>query len=119
MKKILVIHNQQKARQLLKEELSDADYKIIDFETIEEALQVLGNLNPDSIIIETNVSESEKIKFMQKVKDQKGDIPIVLCLPNGHYKQSFQVWASDAHAIQSENTSELKLCLKEILNPIG
>ena len=114
MKKILVVDDEQNIRFLYKEELEDDGYHVSVAATGEEALQKLDN--QDLIILDIKISGMDGIEVMRKIKDEKSDIPIILCSAYGRYKQDFKIWASDAYVVKSADLRELKLKIKEIFN---
>ncbi|MBT3924015.1 MAG: response regulator [Nitrospina sp.] len=116
MKSILVVDDEQNIRFLYKEELEDDGYKVSVAATGEEALKKLDKSIPDLIILDIKMPGMDGIEVMRKIKDEKGDIPIILCSAYGRYKQDFRAWASDAYVVKSADLRELKLTIKEILN---
>ena len=112
MKKILVVDDKQNTQSLYKEELDD--YQVAVSTTGEEALQKLDN--QDLVILDIKNPAEDSIELMRKIKDEKGDVPIILCSAHGHYKQDFWAWASDATVVKSADLMELKLTIKEIFN---
>jgi len=116
MKSILVIDDKQSIRFLYRKELEDNGYSVSVVATSEEAIEKLDKNIPDLIILDIKLSGIDYIDIMRKVKDQKGDIPIVLCSAYGRYKQDFKTWASDAYVVKSADLRELKLTIKEIFN---
>jgi DNA-binding response OmpR family regulator len=54
--------------------------------------------------------------FLKELKQNKKNIPVILCSAYGTYKQEFQLWASEAYVIKSADLRELKMTIKEILS---
>ena len=116
MKKTLVVAEEQDTRFLYKKELEADGYSVAVATTCEEALQTINSQAPDLIILDIKKPETDGIELMSKVKDEKGDIPIIICTPQGPYKQDFRIWASDAYVVNSVDIREIKLSTKEIFN---
>ena len=116
MKTILIVNDEQSTRFLYKEKLEGNDYQISVAATGEEALKMLDKQIPDLIILDIKMPGMDGIEVMRKIKDEKGDIPIILCSAYGQYKQDFRVWASDAYVVKSADIREMKLTIKEIFN---
>ena len=114
MKTILVVDDNQNIGLLYKEELEDDGYQVTVTPTGKEALQKLDN--HDLIILDIKNPAEDSMELMRKIKDDKGDIPIIICSAYGRYKQDFRVWASDATVVKSTDLRELKLTIKEIFN---
>ena len=115
---ILVVDDEQNIRFLYKEELEEAGYQVSVAATGEEALKMLDKQVPDLIILDIKMPGMDGIEVMRRIKDEKGDIPIILCSAYGQYKQDFRVWASDAYVVKSADLRELKLTIKEIINQL-
>ena len=71
---------------------------------------------PDLITVDIKMPGMNGIEFLNQVKEQRKDLPVILCSAYGSYKQDFRVWASDAYVVKSADLQELKLTIKEILN---
>lgn len=115
MKKILVVDDEENIRYLYKEELEDLGYQVTVAATADEAMEKIQADKPDIITLDIKMPGMDGIEFMRKLKEDKGDIPVILCSAYGRYKQDFRVWASDAYVVKSADLSELKLTIKEIL----
>jgi CheY-like chemotaxis protein len=116
MKTILVVDDEQNNRFLYKKELEESGYQVSVASTGEEALKNSGQQEPDIIILDIKMPGIDSIEVMNKIKAEKGDIPIILCSVHGPYKQDFKAWASDAYVVKSADFRELKLTIKEIFN---
>ena len=116
MKTILVVNDEQSTRLLYKEELEGNGYQVSVAATGEETLKMLDKHTPNLIILDIKMPEMDGIEVMSKIKDEKRDIPIILCSAYGQYKQDFRIWASDAYVVKSEDLRELRLTIKEIFN---
>ena len=77
---------------------------------------MLDKKSPDLIILDIKMRGMDGIEVMIKIKDEKRDIPIILCSAYGQYKQGFRIWASDAYVVKSADLRELRLTIKEIFN---
>jgi CheY-like chemotaxis protein len=116
MKTILVVDDEQNISSLYKKVLEEDGYQVWLAATGEEALKMLDKQIPDLIILDIKMPGMDGVEVMSKVKDEKGDIPIILCSAYGQYKQSFRVWASDAYVVKSADLRELGLTIKEVFN---
>ena len=116
MKTILVVNDEQSTRFLYTEKLEEDGYQLLVATNGEEALKLLEKKNPDLIILDIKISGMDGVEVMSKIKDEKRDIPIILCSAYGQYKQGFRIWASDAYVVKSGDLRELRLTIKEIFN---
>ena len=101
MKKILVVDDEEDIRFLYKEELEDLGYQVTVAATAEEAMEKILANNPDIITLDIKMPGMDGIEFMRKLKEERKDIPVILCSAFGRYKQDFRVWASDAYVVKS------------------
>ena len=116
MTKILEVDDEDNIRLLYKEELQDEGYEVSLAANAEEALKVIETEKPDLITLDIKMPGMNGIDFLRKLKEDKKDIPVILCSAYGAYKQDFQVWASEAYVVKSADLRELKTTIKEILN---
>ena len=116
MTKILVVDDEDNIRLLYKEELQDEGYEVSLAANAEEALEAIEANKPDLITLDIKMPGMNGMEFLQKLKEDKKDIPVILCSAYGTYKQDFQVWASEAYVVKSADMRELKMTIREILN---
>lgn len=116
MKKILVIDDEANIRLLYKEELEDEGYKVSVAANSEEARDSIQKEKPDVITLDIKMPGTDGIQFLECLKADYGDIPVVMCSAYGSYKQDFRVWSSDAYVVKSADLGELKMTIKEILD---
>ena len=115
-KTILVVDDEENIRFLYKEELTDEGYEVILAGNAEEALEKIVQQRPDLITVDIKMPGMDGLEFLQKLKEEEKEIPVILCSAYGSYKQDFRVWASDAYVVKSADMSELKGAIKDILD---
>ena len=115
MTKLLVVDDERNIRLLYKEEFQDEGYDVTGAASAEEAMEKIRQTKPDIITLDIKMAGTDGIEFMRKLKEEEGDIPVVLCTAYGGYKQDFRVWASDAYVVKSADLTELKSVVKKIL----
>ena len=115
-KTILVVDDEENIRFLYKEELTDEGYEVILAGNADEALEKIGQQRPDLITVDIKMPGMDGLEFLQKLKEEEKEIPVILCSAYGSYKQDFRVWASDAYVVKSADLSELKGAIKDILD---
>ncbi len=115
-KTILVVDDEENIRFLYKEELTDEGYEVMLAGNAEEALEKIGQQRPDLITVDIKMPGMDGLEFLQKLKEEEKEIPVILCSAYGSYKQDFRVWASDAYVVKSADMSELKGAIKDILD---
>ena len=115
MKNILVVDDEENIRLLYKEELEDDGYRVRIAASAKEAMLRIQEEIPDIITLDIKMPGVDGLEFMRILKEEKKDIPVVLCSAYGKYKQDFRVWASNAYVVKSADLSELKMTIKQIL----
>ena len=115
MKKVLVVDDEENIRFLYKEELEEAGYQVTVAATAEDAMEKIKLDKPDVITLDIKMPGMDGIEFMRILKEEKSDIPVILCSAFGRFKQDFRVWASDAYVVKSADLRELKSTIKDIL----
>lgn len=115
-KKIMVVDDEENIRFLYKEELTDEGYEVILAENAEEALEKIHQKCPDLITLDIKMPGMDGLEFLQKLKEEEKEIPVILCSAYGSFKQDFRVWASDAYVVKSADLTELKCAIKDILD---
>jgi DNA-binding response OmpR family regulator len=119
MKKILVVDDEENIRLLYKEELEDQGYQVTIAASAEEAKAKIREDKPDVITLDIKMPGMDGIEFIEKSKEERNNIPVILCSAHGRFKQEFRVWASGAFVVKSADLSELKLTIKEVLNEVA
>ena len=82
----------------------------------EEALKKVEEDPPDLITLDVKMPGMSGFDFLKELKQNKKDIPVIVCSAYGAYKQEFQLWASEAYVVKSADLRELKMTIKEILS---
>jgi DNA-binding response OmpR family regulator len=119
MKKILVVDDEESIRFLYKKGLEDQGYQVTVAATAEEAKAKIQEDKPDVITLDIKMPGMDGIKFIEKLTEDRKDIPVILCSTHGRFKQEFRVWASDAYVVKSADLRELKLTIKEVLDEVA
>ncbi len=115
MRKILVVDDEENIRLLYKEELEDDGYQVYLASSAEDAMKKVDEEKPDIITLDIKLPGMDGIEFLRILKEEKKNIPVILCSAYGKYKQDFRVWASNAYVVKSADLTELKLTIKGIL----
>ena len=116
MHKIWVADDDDAIRMVLEESLNSAGFDVTLFCDADSLIENLKTDKPDLVITDIKMPGMDGIDVMNKIKDEKRDIPIILCSAYGQYKQGFRIWASDAYVVKSADLRELRLTIKEIYN---
>ncbi|MFU8819705.1 MAG: response regulator [Desulfurivibrio sp.] len=116
MKKILLVDDEESIHLLYREELEEEGYTVHSALTGEEALEKLGIINPDLIILDINMPGMNGIEALRRIKEINPAIPVILCSAYQEFKQDLASWASEEYIVKSANLDELKAAVKKYLS---
>lgn len=115
MKKILLVDDEDSIHLLYREELEEEGYEIHSALSGEEALEKLGIVNPDLIILDINMPGMNGIEALRQIKGINPAIPVILCSAYQEFKQDLASWASEEYVVKSSDLSELKAAVNKYL----
>ncbi len=114
-KKILVVDDEKNIRLLLKEELSDEGYDVIQAESGEAALHMIREEKPDIVTLDIKMPGEDGLTVLRRIRETDYDLPVIICSAYSVYKSDFSAVAADHYVVKSSNFEELKEKIKEIL----
>lgn len=115
-KKILVVDDEKNIRLLLKEELVDEGYDVIEAESGAEALDLIKSEKPDLVTLDIKMPGEDGLSILRKIREIEYDLPVIICSAYSVYKSDFSVVAADHYVTKSSDFNELKDKIKEILS---
>lgn len=115
-KLLLVVDDEENIRLLYKEELTEEGYEVILAENGYEAIELVKGNDVDLVVLDIEMPKIDGIETLRLLKEEKRDMPVVLCSAYGEYKQDFCTWASDAYIVKTADLSELKSVIKNIID---
>ena len=116
MKKILLVDDEESIHLLYREELEEEGYEVHSAFTGEEALERLGIVKPDLIILDINMPGMNGIEALRQIKEINPSIPVILCSAYQEFKQDLAYWASEEYIVKSADLDELKAAVKKHLS---
>lgn len=116
MKKILLVDDEESIHLLYREELEEEGYEVHSALTGEEALERLGIVKPDLIILDINMPGMNGIEALRQIKEIDSSIPVILCSAYQEFKQDLASWASEEYIVKSADLDELKAAVKKHLS---
>ena len=114
-KLLLVVDDEENIRLLYKEELTEEGYDVILAENGYEAIDLVKENDVDLVVLDIKMPKIDGIETLRLLKEEKRDMPVVLCSAYGEYKQDFSTWASDAYIVKTADLSELKSIINNIM----
>jgi DNA-binding NtrC family response regulator len=89
-KKIMVIDDERRHRELYTSALKDADFEVISFTSATEALVAIDKIQPNMIISDVKMPGMDGFTFLQKVREKDKELPFLLITAFGDIKDAVQ-----------------------------
>jgi len=116
MTALLVVDEEANTRLLYKDEFQNEGYEVTVAETTEEAMEKIYQSEPDIITLDLTMPGTKGIEFLRRIKEEKDNIPVVLCSAYAGYKKDYRISVCDAFVVMSADLAELKATIKLILS---
>ena len=116
MKKILLIDDEESIHLLYREELEEEGYEVHSALSGEEALDKVGIIKPDLVILDINMPGMNGIEVLRRMKEMNPNLPVILSSAYQEYKQDLGTWASEDYIVKSANMDELKNAVRKYLS---
>ena len=114
-KKILVVEDEESLRLLYEEELKAEGYEVLTAGNGREAIQRLEKGKPDLIVLDIVMPVMDGMEALGRIVGKERKIPIILNTSYSGYRQDFMSWAADAYVTKSDDLTELKNKIRELL----
>jgi len=114
-KKILVVEDEESLRLLYEEELKAEGYEVLTAGNGREAIKQLEQGKPDLIILDIVMPVMDGMEALGRIVGKERKIPIILNTSYSGYRQDFMSWAADAYVTKSDDLTELKNKIRELL----
>lgn len=115
MTKLLVIDDERDIRHLYAAELEDEGYQVDTAGTGLEAAQLLQEREFDLIVLDIQMKGESGLQILQKIVNERKDLPVLLCTAFSCYKEDFSSWLADAYVVKSSDLTELKSEIRRLL----
>ncbi len=116
MKNILIVDDEDDIRSLYSCELEGEGYRTYSVSSGEEALQFIDAQDEvDLVILDIKMGLLDGLQVLEKLRNKKADLPVILNSAYSTYKNNFTSWLADAYLVKSPNLDELKTRVKELL----
>ena len=114
-KKILVVEDEESLRLFYEEELMAEGYEVLTAGNGREAIQQLETGKPDLILLDIVMPVMDGMEALGRIVGKERKIPIILNTSYSGYQQDFMSWAADAYVTKSDDLTELKKKIRELL----
>jgi len=114
-KKILIVDDEEGLRNLYREELKDEGYEVLTAKNGKEALQKLEKEKPNLIVLDIVMPKMDGMEALGRIIGKDKNIPVILHTSHPSYQEDFMSWAADAYLLKSDDLTELKRKIRELL----
>jgi two-component system response regulator (stage 0 sporulation protein F) len=115
MNNILLVDDEESIHLLYREELEEEGYVVHSAFTGQEALNKLGQIQVDLIILDINMPGMNGLEALRRIKEINPALPVILSSAYQEFKQDLSSWASDEYLVKSANLDELKAAVRRHL----
>ena len=115
MTKLLVVDDEKNLRTLYQSELSQEGYEVVVALDGQEALRMLDIEKPDLIVLDIRMPGIDGLETMARLLSKNNRLPVILNTAYSAYRESFLSWSADSYVIKSQDLTELKAKIRQVL----
>ena len=115
MKKIFIVDDEEWARVLYADELSEEGYEVISSEDGSEITKMTDKEKPDLIVLDVRLREHNGLDLLQDIRNRYSSLPVIICTGYPAFKSDLKSTASVYSVVKSSDLTELKLKIKAAL----
>ena len=119
MVKILVVDDEKNICELYKGELGECGYDVSTANSSETALELLKNEKFDLVILDIRMPGMDGIEALGRILNKNDKIPVIINSAYEVYKDDFRSWLAVDYIIKSNDLTELKDKVAEVLKKRG
>lgn len=97
MAKILIVDDEEGVCSLLQDVLEDAGFETVTAYNAGDALKILENDSPDTMLLDIKLPDADGIKFMEIIKKMGVQVPVILMTAFGTMEIAIQAMRQGAH----------------------
>jgi len=115
MPTILIVEDDEHQQLLFQEELKEEGYDVVVASSGQEALDVVGRVEPDIVVLDVAMPGMDGIETLGRLLSSNNQLPVILHTAYATYKDNFMTWSADAYVVKSSDLSELKAEIERLL----
>ncbi len=109
------MEDEESLRLLYEEELKAEGYEVLTAVNGREAIRQLEKGKPDLILLDIVMPVMDGMEALGRIVSKERKIPVILNTSYAGYRQDFMSWAADAYVTKSDDLTELKKKIRELL----
>ncbi len=119
MKKILVVDDELRIRELFQEELQDEGYSVDIADGGKPALDMVKQARPDLMIVDIRMPDMTGLELIEEVRKIHQDLPIIVCTALRALQDDYTIWESQVSSFLSKpvELEELRAKVAEAIGP--
>jgi len=115
MARVLIVEDDPNQRLLYQVELQRVGYDIVAAKDGREALDLVGQVEPDLVVMDIQTPGMGGIDAMMRMLARDHSLPVILNSAYASYKNNFQTWSAAAYVLKSSDLNALKKVIKKVL----
>jgi DNA-binding NtrC family response regulator len=108
-KKVLIVDDETLIRWSLIQKLSEWDFETLEAETCDSGRQILRKESSDLVILDVNLPDQKGIDFLEEIKSQWPDIPVIMITAYGSIDDAVIAMRRGAYDFITKPINDLKL----------
>ena len=116
MNRVLCVDDEPALLRVYKDELSEEGYEVILARDGKEALAVLSKENVQAVILDIRMPQMDGLEALVVMLGKNRTIPVILHTAYPEYKENLIAWGAEAFVTKSDDLSELKQTIREVLH---
>ena len=118
MKRVLIVDDEEKIRELFSDELSDAGYAVVTAESAQDAINKMSFGAPDLVILDIRMPDRTGLEFMEDIHKDYPGLPIIVCTALRGLHDDFTMWENRVHSYLTKPV-DLKELVSKVQSAIG
>jgi len=117
MKIILLVEDEKKLSDTIRDELVEAGYKVTIVNTGKKCLEFLKLIEPNLIILDIGLPDISGLQILEKLRTMSSHVPVIICAAFDSYQTDNDVLASNVsdYIVKPVDLKDLLLKVKKAI----
>jgi len=108
MNKILVMDDDQGARMVYADELTEEGYEVFMCDDGSRLMMFIREERPDLVMMDIRLGEYDGIDLLRNIRNTYDNLPVIVCTADPGFKHDLRSVAADDYVLKSSDLRELK-----------